>query len=62
MATLDYKLDQLMHKKTESEELKIAIKDAESQFTSITNRALVQLQQKKHDICSNANNLSQACS
>jgi hypothetical protein len=30
MATLDYKLDQLMHKKTESEELKIAIKDAES--------------------------------
>jgi hypothetical protein len=30
MATLDYKLNQLKHKKTESEEFKIAIKDAES--------------------------------
>jgi hypothetical protein len=44
MATLDYKLDQLKHRKTESEEFKIAIKDAESQFTSITNRALSQLE------------------
>jgi hypothetical protein len=30
MATLDYKLDQLKHKNTESEELKIAVQDAES--------------------------------
>jgi hypothetical protein len=30
MATLDFKLNQLKHKKTESEEFKIAIKDAES--------------------------------
>jgi len=30
MATLDFKLNQLKHKNTESEEFKIAIKDAES--------------------------------
>jgi hypothetical protein len=36
MARLDYKLDKIKHRKTESEEYKIAIKDAESQFTSIT--------------------------
>jgi hypothetical protein len=30
MATLDFKLEKLMHKKTESEEFNIAIRDAES--------------------------------